>query len=1318
MYAELKDVLQYFIRYEDYSRFMNSSLNSLDGDHLPEESLASLFGIQETLNRKQRDAILRKLEGYPDIKKFVTKRIRTQLTEKILRVFAKEVGIEEFIADLPFQYSDNRDNFNAYVNQLLGQEEFSICYPLLIKDMPSAKKNRIVRPIITFTCKLTEDGLQTKSFLINRASLEIILAMAAGCPVEDIRILEAHAYKDLCTKIDSIESSQVSHIISLVDQCFKETISSWTYGSILDFKGYSGWVMSRRLFVTKENLNELKETIFRNELERLLERQATFTSPLLYKYVFGNMESAPYAEVASGPGFHQGSYTTEYPVNEKQWRIVQTLQNAELLAVNGPPGTGKTTLIKEMIADTMVRKASLLIEIWDQPWKLTDEGQIRSYYQSPLAGRNSFSMVLTSTNNKAVDNIGIELTNEVQFLNSLFALFEKDYDPLSDESDKEILDEEEREGGEDEEINPNGFISSTQALSESNKQGFFCARLGNRDNMDAFRRGKYEVLVKGLRHPDILSLQDSDVAVRFESLLRILQEVYQEIDEFWKLLQLCQETKVIDDNKDILACVENRKKEIESMGEKLTTGTNRQEELNRSKLQNEVEINSLENQVLRLVAELRTLEETQRQAYLDKETVAKWKRGPQKLLNFLPKRKSFLRANPTEAFIQETRIEPTNQATKDNIERLNASKLQISCHRSELTSLVDRIDSLARELKEIEDSKAVLHKGLSDLENLLNQESELKEKLQSKKGLTTLSYYQIVNTPLVLQMRNQLFKEALAVNEQYVIKHHLEIAHNLEKMGEEQRWFKAFYSENGKRLDQYQKGIRAIWESFFLCFPISTTTLHSFSVQLFQPLLGLIDTLFVDEAGQIMPHYLCAPLFRSRRAVIVGDPEQLEPVRPFTLNLIEESDVRKEIHDHICLLQNSAQDYADRGSEFFEFMGKKRKGIILNEHRRCETNIMRFSNSYVYEDMLTLTKQDNADKLFGANLVAFDIRGLKETYSHHNFSEVSACQKIVHLLVEKYGIGIQNDIGIITPFSSQARHLASVISGIEIGTVHTFQGKEKRFILFSSVIDGIHPKNSGLTYVLGGKPNLLNVAFSRAKEQFIFIGNLETGLASGNYLAKAIQIIQKYGAVYSLYNEEFENKKYFDQKNVAHTVYQDAQELEEVDSRLIDSLNRLLQINILLSPKRHFELMIRAFEFCRSSLGIVSPWMSSNVMNDALFSLLNAALKRQVDVRVRFGYSSSKLTLDDIDKIVERDNFHYGNKEEIKVALKELYARLGKNLVYKPPLHAKVLLIDNKLLLIGSHNWLSNHGRHAREEISYLITNKQTIAYVKKRFDL
>jgi len=1320
MSAELKNVLQYFIRYEDYSRFLNSSLSSVDGDHLPESSFNNLNVVKDTLDKKHKSAILQKLESYPDIKK-TPKEARGKWGHWIDKVLSRDIGVEEFVAGLPFQYPDNRDNVKAYVELLLSQEEFTICYPLLMKDLHNAKKERIVRPVITYKCKIVDDELQVVSFVMNRASLEIILAEAFECPVEDVRMIAAEAYKSICTKIDSIESSQLQLNIELIDQCLREGIPDWKHSSLLDFKKYRGWLMSRRLFVTKENLNEVKESIFRSELERLMSRSTHSSSTLLDQYLFGNKDAVDYSLETTGTGYHLGSYTADYPVNPKQWRIMQSFPHTALLAVNGPPGTGKTTLIKEIIADSIVKKARLLIEVWDQPWKLVDEGQIRAYYQSPLEGKNLYSMVITSTNNKAVDNIGIELMDEVHFLTAVLALVGRS-STLESEGNiatVEVSEKEEFESGlVDEGSNPTGFISHAPPAMDAKKQGVFCARLGNMTNMTEFRNQKFDGIVMGLQNADVEALHNPEVRNEFANSLSNLYEIHQQIDLFWEQLQLCLERRDLGNQRDILVAIAGREREIKLLDANINCQMLLKERCTLNKQEKEGEIVKLEMLIPQLESELQSGEEKRRQAYVDKELFVKWKKFPQSLLHFLPERKRFLKDNPTFSYIQEIRIEPLNQEIQSIRSRLQESNELLPHCRADLSSVLDQLRTIDHGLQTLVSSRADFQQSLHQLQVLQERESDLKRALQIEGPLTASSFYDLANAPFIVRLRKQLFEQALAVNEQYVIKYRKEITHNLDKVGEEQRWFKSFYSENGKRLDQYQNGIRAIWESFFLCFPVATTTLHSFSEQLFQPLLGLIDTLFVDEAGQIMPHYLCAPLYRSHNAVIVGDPEQLEPVRPFTLNLIEESDVQTVLHDRICVLQNSAQEYADRGSEFYEFMGIKKKGIILNEHRRCEASIMRFSNFHVYHDMLVLKKEDNPNKLFGANIVAFDIRGVKEKSLHYNYSEVAACKKVVSLLAERYGNEVHQDIGIITPFSSQAKQLAAAISGVEVGTVHTFQGKEKRFILFSSVIDGVHPKNKGLSFVIGSRPNLLNVAFSRAKEQFIWVGNIEAGLASGNYVDKAIRIIQKHGAIYSLYNEQYENPKYSEKRQEAYVVYEEKHDLGGVDSRFIGYMYDLLHANVLLNPRRHHELMLKAMEYCRSSLGIVSPWVNSNVMDEKFFSLLSMAMDREVDIKVRFGYSSSKLTLQEIDKIVERDNYSFKNKEAIKIALKELYNQLDSNLVYMPPLHTKVLLVDNKILFIGSYNWLSNNGKLAREEISYLITNRQTIEYVKERFEL
>jgi len=76
------------------------------------------------------------------------------------------------------------------------------------------------------------------------------------------------------------------------------------------------------------------------------------------------------------------------------------LKDQELMAVNGPPGTGKTTLLKDIIANIIVKRALKTIDagykIFNNKGKLIDD----------LKG---FGIVVASNNNAAVENISIEL---------------------------------------------------------------------------------------------------------------------------------------------------------------------------------------------------------------------------------------------------------------------------------------------------------------------------------------------------------------------------------------------------------------------------------------------------------------------------------------------------------------------------------------------------------------------------------------------------------------------------------------------------------------------------------------------------------------------------------------------------------------------------------------------------------------------------------------------------------------------------------------------------------------------------------------------
>ncbi|MEO1367756.1 MAG: AAA domain-containing protein, partial [Acidobacteriota bacterium] len=98
-----------------------------------------------------------------------------------------------------------------------------------------------------------------------------------------------------------------------------------------------------------------------------------------------------------------------------------------------------------------------------------------------------------------------------------------------------------------------------------------------------------------------------------------------------------------------------------------------------------------------------------------------------------------------------------------------------------------------------------------------------------------------------------------------------------------------------------------------------------------------------------------------------------------------------------------------------------------------------------------------------------------------------------------YGRSIGEIVGLVTPYSAQISTLAAACRAedlptaqvgadgppIAVGTVHTFQGGERPVMIFSPVVTRRQPG-----YFIDRRPNLLNVAVSRARDAFLVFGDL------------------------------------------------------------------------------------------------------------------------------------------------------------------------------------------------------------------------------------
>ena len=141
----------------------------------------------------------------------------------------------------------------------------------------------------------------------------------------------------------------------------------------------------------------------------------------------------------------------------------------------------------------------------------------------------------------------------------------------------------------------------------------------------------------------------------------------------------------------------------------------------------------------------------------------------------------------------------------------------------------------------------------------------------------------------------------------------------------------------------------------------------------------------------------------------------------------------------------------------------------------------------------------------------------------------------------------------------------------------------------------------------------------------------------------------------------------------------------------------------------------------------MAPWIRENVMDNEFFNDIKMLKEKGCIIKILFGYRGHKKEDNSITNAEEllaelkRNNaLGYATQEEVVRIANEMYNIIGQeNFIYAPPTHAKVVIIDDGYMCIGSHNWLSNAGktdeRERAKEATRLTTNKYTINYAKEQ---
>ncbi|MEI7759479.1 MAG: TM0106 family RecB-like putative nuclease [Thermoleophilia bacterium] len=221
---------------------------------------------------------------------------------------------------------------------------------------------------------------------------------------------------------------------------------------------------------------------------------------------------------------------------------------------------------------------------------------------------------------------------------------------------------------------------------------------------------------------------------------------------------------------------------------------------------------------------------------------------------------------------------------------------------------------------------------------------------------------------------------------------------------------------------------------------------------------GMLDYLFIDEAGQVSLADALAMGTCARNLVLIGDPQQLGQVLQGSHPVGSDASVLGH------LLDGKATIAADRG-------------IFLEKTYRLHPDVCGFISEEFYEGRLhpdPATSTRTTPLGTGLRWAAVEHEGNRQ----ESVEEVEAVRAEIEAL-ERAGVALE-EIKVVAPYNAQVELLRSALpDAVEVGTVDKFQGQQARVVFYSMASSSGEDVPRGLDFLFSR--NRFNVAISRAE---------------------------------------------------------------------------------------------------------------------------------------------------------------------------------------------------------------------------------------------
>lgn len=793
--------------------------------------------------------------------------------------------------------------------------------------------------------------------------------------------------------------------------------------------------------ITTENLDQYLLGIKKDRINLDSRKDRDSFNPDIFWDIL-QPKNYPIARFPSNPNYAL-SFMQQVAVN-----LAVGYDDEKIRSVNGPPGTGKTTLLKDIFAELVVEQASEIVGLKSKEIKdkvsCLENTEIGKMPKS-IADKG---ILVASSNNGAVQNI----VNELPLISGI----------------DEMFIEELRNADYFWNIsNSNISVDKNQSEKEEKFWGLFSLEGGKKDNMNNILTSLEEV-INDLKNNYV---SNTNVYNDFKKQYDYLLKFKQEKQIFCEKYPLLEKLKV-DYDYSVYHChqlkeeFENELRIIE--GEYIEY----QQQSNIRKVQIEEEVRNTDEKIIHNLTEQNQINLSINALKLQKPWFFSAKKIKQ---DYKERMRSF-----SEALIQII----------DENRKLNKYK----------HSLEDEINTILKKEKEYEnkiyqkrkDNQQIVEKELDKIKEI-DESIHLLSKEINAVSVKVLDMNADYNT---LQMDNpwfekeyrclqsRLFIVALKLRKQFLYE-------NIKSIQAAQ----IIWNKQKEYLDNKEM-IEEAWNWMNMVIPVISTTfasVHTMCKNLGKKTIGY---LFVDEAGQALPQSSVGAIFRSKQVMVVGDPAQIKPVLTLDSAILRMLGEHYGVSKEYLSDEASTQTLVDDISRYGFCNGDKWIGIPLWVHRRCRNPMFDISNAISYGGNM-VQSTDTPGKAFW-----FDISGnaidkyVKEQgeFLRNKISELVKQNPDINDKTKK------DTIYVITPFKNVAYCLSQELKKIgftrydekgkvtNIGTVHTFQGKEAPIVFFVLGCDG--RSIGAANWAVGiSNPNILNVAATRAKEEFYIIGD-------------------------------------------------------------------------------------------------------------------------------------------------------------------------------------------------------------------------------------